>query len=209
MGNIVWNLITKTWRTASVINDKLFRGGADFSDWMTQDELGFSETEGNKYQPSSGIIKRVVRRFDISSNDNIIDIGCGKGRAMFMLSRYGFGSVDGYDISEYMVDLANKNFAKVGISDKCKAFCANALSFTEYDKYNYFYAFNPVPREVFEIMMDNIVLNIKQHPRECCFIYLNPVYDDYISNHTPFERCYTKKAIMSWNSVYVYTLNLL
>ena len=202
--SIIKNIVSNVWQRVSCINDVLFRKGGNFSKWETNDDLGISEQDGNKYQPSSGRIKKVFKHLPISINDSILDIGCGKGRAMFMMHSFDFGVIDGFDLSERMVSLANSNFSKTQTNDRCHAFCADAATFTEYGKYNYFYAFNPVPEKVFYAMMDNIVKNLQETPRRCYFIYLNPMYDEYIQKSTPFvlERRY--KGVVTWDDVCVY-----
>ena len=199
-----YKCLTTIWQECAGLRDKLLYRGADFAFWKTQEELGFEEKSGNKYQPSSGIIKKTFRKMNITDDDAIVDIGCGKGAAMFMLSAFPFKCVDGYDLSQEMVDIANDNFKKLGISDKCRAFHADASEFKDYSKYNYFYAFNPVPEVVFKELIKNIVDNITINPRECTFVYLNPVYDEWIRNHTSFEIAFKTKGIVSWNDVYVY-----
>ncbi len=74
----IYSILTTIWRKASILTDCLFRGGADFSDWLTQDELGISEKQGNKYQPSSGIIKRVFKNLNISSKMLLLILGAEK-----------------------------------------------------------------------------------------------------------------------------------
>jgi SAM-dependent methyltransferase len=204
---IFYKVITTLWQKCAGIRDKVVYKGADFASWKTQEELGFEEKLGNKYQPSSGIIKRAFKHLNITANDSVIDIGCGKGAAMYMMSRFPFKKVDGYDLSQEMVDIANDNFRKLGTTDRCHAFCANASEFKDYSAYNYFYAFNPVPEEVFKELLENIVDDIKNHPRAATFVYLNPVYDEWIRNNTPFKLVSKTKGVVNWNDVYVYRIS--
>ncbi len=201
---ILYNSLTKVWRFFSRINDKIFRKGGDFSDWMNQSELGFSDKCGNKYQPSSGKIIYALKQLNISNEDCILDIGCGKGRAMYMMSGFPFKIIDGFDLSDKMVEIANLNFNKVGISNRCKAFKADAANFKDFSQYDFFYAFNPVPKDVFKKLLVNIVNDIKKNPRKCIFIYMNPEYDDYLQKETPFILFKTIKSMIKWNDIYVY-----
>ena len=205
MSNFIYNIITNTWQFGSTMNDKLFRHGADFSSWMTQEQLGISEKDGNKYQPSSGIFKKALKKLNISDKDCILDIGCGKGRAMYMMSGFPFKCIEGYDLSDEMVKVANNNFKITKTDDRCRAFKADAGVFTEYTKYNYFYAFNPVPEVVFKRMLANIIDNIDANPRKCFFIYLNPVYDSFVIAETKFKPVFKIKGMVDWNDVCVYT----
>ena len=75
---LVHNGLCMLWQGAAVKNDQLFRGNADFSSWMTQEEAGFAEGKGNQYQPSTDALIKVLKRFPISEKDAIIDLGCGK-----------------------------------------------------------------------------------------------------------------------------------
>ena len=201
---MIYKAITEVWQTVAKLNDKFFRHGGDFSGWESNSSLGISEKEGNKYQPSSDRIKKVLKELDIKSADSIIDIGCGKGRAMYMMSKFPFRKIVGYDLSENMVITANKNFNIVGKGDVCSAIIANAADFKEYTDYNYFYAFNPVPEQIFKKMMGNIEENIAEHPRKATFIYLNPVYKSYFDDSVKWECIMKKKALLDWNHVYVY-----
>ena len=82
MSDFIWNMLRRVWQAGAVANDRLFRHGCDFSRWATQEELGFAESAGNQYQPSDGGLKKLLKRFHITPEDAIIDIGCGKGKAM-------------------------------------------------------------------------------------------------------------------------------
>ena len=87
---LVHNGLCMLWQGAAVKNDQLFRGNADFSSWMTQEEAGFVEGKGNQYQPSTDALIKVLKRFPISEKDAIIDVGCGKGKAMYLMERFPF-----------------------------------------------------------------------------------------------------------------------
>ncbi|MBR1641473.1 MAG: class I SAM-dependent methyltransferase [Butyrivibrio sp.] len=204
----IYKFLTIAWQKCAGVRDKIAYKGADFASWKTQEELGFEEKSGNKYQPSSGIIKKAFKELNITDNDAVIDIGCGKGAAMYMMSLFPFKKVDGYDLSQEMVNIANDNFKKLGTADRCHAFRADASQYKDYFSYNYFYAFNPVPEEVFKELVANIVNNINDCPRNCTFVYLNPVYDEWIQNNTPFKLASKTKGIVNWNDVYVYKMNM-
>lgn len=203
MFKLVYQLLCWIWQKAAGINDRLFRGNGDFSGWMSQEEAGFEERQGNEYQPSTDALVKVLKKFPISSEDSIIDIGCGKGKAMYLMSRLPFGKIRGFDLSRQLADIANQNFEKTGVR-QCEAFQADATVFDDYDEFNYFYVFNSFPLEVFEVMMGHVLESIKRKPRNCRFIYLNPVCHDYMVNHTPFRLVYEKKSMIDWFTYYCY-----
>lgn len=191
------------WQWASKRNDQLCCKGADFAEWMTQEDAGFTKTQGNKYQPSDSRLKKVLKRFPITEADSILDIGCGKGKAMYMMSQFPFHKIQGYDLSKKLADIANQNFKILGLK-QCHACQADALEFTAYDDFNYFYIFNSLPQKVFEVMMKHLLESMERRPRKVRFIYLNPECHGYMEAHTPFRLVYKKRAPISWFTYYVY-----
>lgn len=202
----IYNKLRSIWQYTARKNDQIFRGDADFSEWMSQEEAGFSERQGNQYQPSTDALVRVLKRFSITEKDAIIDLGCGKGKAMYLMSKFPFGKIRGYDLSEQLVTIANENFTRLGIS-RCNAIQADAMTFTDYDEFNYIYIFNSFPQEVFEVMMKHLISSLERKPRKCRFIYLHPVCHSYLLEHTPFRLIYKKKSFISWFDYHCYEYN--
>ncbi|MEZ3503198.1 MAG: class I SAM-dependent methyltransferase [Lachnospiraceae bacterium] len=197
MTGLIYQKLCELWQWIARKNDHLFRGDADFSGWVSQEKAGFTEQRGNKYQPSTDAVVRVLKRFPISEQDAVIDIGCGKGKAMYLMSRFPFGKIRGYDLSEQLVNIANQNFRKLHLG-RCEAIQADAATFRYYDGFNYFYIYNSFPQEIFEVMIGHVLESIRRKPRKCRFIYLHPVCHDYVVNHTPFHLVYRRKSVISW-----------
>lgn len=202
-GKWIHGMLCSIWQWAAKRNDHLFRQDADFSGWLSPGEAGFSEEQGNQYQPSTDALVKVLKRFPISEVDAVLDIGCGKGKAMYLMNRLPFGKIRGYDLSGGLVRIANENFKKLGLK-KCRAVQADAASFDDYDDFNYFYIFNSFPQKVFEIMMGHILESVRRNPRKVRFIYLHPVCHDYIVKQTPFHLVYRRKSVISWFDYYCY-----
>lgn len=203
MKKMIYRILCGVWQWFARRNDRLFRGNADFSGWTSQKEAGFTEAQGNQYQPTTDYLKKVLEQFSISEEDAILDIGCGKGKAMYLMSAFPFRKIRGYDLSGELVQIANQNFAKLGLKN-CEAFQADAVEFTDYDEFNYFYIFNSFPQNVFEIMMFHLLESLKRRPRKIRFIYLNPVCHDYIVAHTPFQMICRKRRWLSWFTYHCY-----
>ncbi len=190
------NLLCKIWQFSSRIKDHLFLRGCDFSYWDTPKELDGHEDKGNKYQPSTDSLKKVLKKLNISKDDSIIDIGCGKGKALYVMSKFPFKKVAGFDISKKLVDIAKKNMKILGV-DKVEIFTADACDFNKYDDYNYFYMFNAVPEKVFKKTIDNIEKSLKRKQRDCYFIYLNPVCEDILLKNG-FKEFDHYKSFIKW-----------
>ena len=113
MRSFLQNAFRSVWQRFACLNDRIFRGGADFSAWMTQETAGFSEEHGNQYQPSTDGLAGILKKLPVGEDDRILDIGCGKGKAMYIMSRFPFGRIRGYDLSDRLVETANDNFRKL------------------------------------------------------------------------------------------------
>ena len=58
MAGKIHHILCSMWQAAAKRNDRLFRKNADFSGWMSQKEAGFTEKQGNQYQPvTDGLVK--------------------------------------------------------------------------------------------------------------------------------------------------------
>lgn len=202
--NRIYQTITKTYQVLGDLTNKIFRKGADFSYWMSQEDAGFKQEQGGRYQPSpSWMIRRAFQRFDIKPSDQVIDIGCGKGWAMYCMSSLPFSAVRGIDLSEKLVTIANHNFSLLNAS-KCNSICADSTQFDGYDAYNYIYMFNPFPETIMEGCMKKIEESLIRKPRKVTIVYAHPVCHDYITKHTRFQFIGSKKFLVDWFDVNYY-----
>ena len=122
------------------------------------------------------------------------------------MSKFPFKKICGYDLSKELVDLAKTNMKKLGLNE-VEVFVADASNFNKYDDYNYFYIYNSVPEKVFIKMMKNIKKSIEKKPRNCTFIYLNPVYDNIVKNND-FKEFYNYKSIIKWFNYKCYKIEV-
>ena len=198
------HLIGEAYQRFYGIGDRLFYKGCDFSTWVTTDEAGFDSKRGNQYQPSDiGSLRRALSQYRIQSDDVLMDIGCGKGKVMSVCARYPFRRVRGLELSPALAEIAEKNFARLGL-DKCSVTVGDAVSFTDYDDCSYLFLFNPFPEAVFQKALENIAESLRRCPRRCVLIYMNPVYHEMLLAQTPFRLRHTVKAITFWFSCNCY-----
>ena len=175
----------------------------DFASQNT-DRSDLNHLISNHYSPSSNGLVHILKKMDIKRTDKIIDIGCGKGKAMYMMSKFSFCQIDGYDISEELCEIARRNMSVLNLTH-CKIFCANAEEFKEYDEYNFFYIYNSVPKSVFFSVFKNIKDSVLRNDRKIHIICLNPVYHDIIISDSSFSVALEYKTLISWFDLNCYT----
>ena len=154
----------------------------DLTEAVSVDELKLDPNESHMYYASSPALKRVLKRLKITPSDQIVDIGCGKGRALYYMSKFPFKKIAGVDISAYLTNICKNNMEKLNISN-CEIYNRDAGMFKEYDSFNYIYFYNPFSKEILEKCLVNIEKSILRNPRKLVIIYHNPVYCEVISKH--------------------------
>ncbi|MET2832574.1 class I SAM-dependent methyltransferase [Mesorhizobium shangrilense] len=108
-------------------------------------------------------------------NHTFIDIGSGKSRTLLLASRYPFQNIIGVEFARELVEIAGGNIASFrDSSQKCRSLSvvqadAAAYEFPETPLVVYFY--NPFSRDVFEIVLKNLVSSLDRHPRDCFIVY--------------------------------------
>jgi SAM-dependent methyltransferase len=149
--------------------------GIDFSQEHTLEELGLSKDDSVYYGTGGGFrLKRIVSSLKITKNDSFIDFGCGKGKMIFLMSKFSFRKVDGVEISEKLCIIAKNNLKKLKVQN-AEIFNSDAKLFDKIDDYNYIYFFNPFSAKVMKDVMKNIEKSLHNVPRALTIIYFNPV----------------------------------
>lgn len=104
-----------------------------------------------------------------------IDIGSGKSRTLLLASRYPFASIIGVEFARELVEIARSNIERFkDPSQKCRALGvveadAAAYEFPEAPLVVYFY--NPFSKDVFDIVLKNLVSSLERQPRDCFIVY--------------------------------------
>jgi len=119
-------------------------------------------------------LEKVLKNLQIRETDAAIDLGCGKGGAILTMSKYPFCRVDGVDLSEPVIRIAENNLSRMRIS-KATIYHADASSFRDLDRYTFVYLYHPFPAIVMADVMRNIADSLKRSPRKMTLIYRNPV----------------------------------
>jgi len=151
----------------------------DFTRAVSVEELQLDPHLSRMYYASTPHLKRILKKLRITKDDSIIDVGCGKGRAMYYMTKFPFHNIAGVEISPMLTAIAESNFNKLH-EDRCKIILQNALIFHDYDTYNYIYFYNPFSEEILYQCMQNIELSLQRVPRKIIIIYHNPVYSQII-----------------------------
>lgn len=112
----------------------------------------------------------------------VYDIGCGKGRAMFVAEKAGFNKINGIEINTHLIAVAEQNLQTYRHKRSESRFVfmeQDALTFNPPGTPCIFFLFNPFSDKILTPFLNSIKTKSKAH---CVFVYLNPVYEHCFSN---------------------------
>ncbi|WP_309083429.1 class I SAM-dependent methyltransferase [Chelativorans sp.] len=109
------------------------------------------------------------------SDYTFIDIGSGKSRTLLLASHYPFRAVVGVEFARELVEIARRNVEQYRDPEqKCRAIFVVEADATTYDFPEtpllvYFY--NPFSKDLFDIVLGNLVSSLERYPRGCFVVY--------------------------------------
>ncbi len=130
------------------------------------------------YQGASYLV--LLRIFNEFSNElkrlHFIDIGSGKGRAVFVAEFCGFRKLTGVELDPELVFESRQNSKRYRMrqsESEILFHAANALEYRFTDEPTVFFLFNPFNGEVLRKIIRRIKASTKS---QTLFVYMNPVY---------------------------------
>ncbi len=110
-----------------------------------------------------------------------VDLGSGKGRALFYASDWPFRNIIGVEIAPALHEIALANVdVYASPAQRCRHFelvCSDAAVWQPPEGDLLVYVFQPFPENVFAHVMKNLEASLVAHPRPLVFVYLNPVFE--------------------------------
>jgi len=164
--------ITNTW-------DKF--NGYDFLTTELPEVNGLDSKYANAASPTGNrYLRRLCDSLDITNEDSIVDVGCARGSAMRLFTKYPFKRIGGLELAEKVAEICEANFKKMG-DQRVVTYHADATTFEHYGDYNYFYLANPVPTaELHQKILDRMS---EQCSGDVVVIYLSPVHIDVMKEN--------------------------
>lgn len=151
-------------------------------------DLGFTGDIAHSHCGSGGPnLEKVINALNITQENAIIDIGCGKGGSLITLAKYPFKKLAGIDLSPDLINVAQENLRKMGIRNVA-LYCCDASNFSNFDEFDYIYMYNPFPCQVMEKVMIHISESIVRSPRDLIIIYNSPECHEVILKTSLFEH---------------------
>lgn len=121
----------------------------------------------------------------------IVDLGCGKGRVLFLAARAGFKSILGVEIDTELLKIARRNVqvAKRIDSSRIRLVDADAATWTPpRDQPLVVYLFNPFGPDTLQDLMNHLVESFEAEPRHIVVIYGHPLHESTVQQARHFHH---------------------
>ena len=122
----------------------------------------------------------------MSGELQFIDLGCGSGGALVLAKMFGINHVSGIELVDKLYKRAVQNMNILGLD--CKIILGDVLK-TDFDKYNFFYLYNPFRGKIFENTIHKIENSYQKKPRIIYIYYGNPFEHKVVVKNGLFRIC--------------------
>jgi SAM-dependent methyltransferase len=118
---------------------------------------------------------------------SFVDIGSGKGRAVFLASRFPFHKLIGVEFARELYDQAvnNSRVWSVDDSSRIEFVWKDALEFEFPREPSVLFLYHPFGPDIMGALLDRIRGSIEEFPREIIMVYVNPENEAVIRSRFP------------------------
>jgi SAM-dependent methyltransferase len=128
--------------------------------------------------------QRWLPRHAVSASDVFLDVGCGKGRAVFQVARrHALKRVIGLELSAELAEVARRNIERNRARLRCtdvEIVVADARQWPIPDDVTIVYLFNPFRGAIFETFTERLLESVDRRPRRVRILYVNPTERDVL-----------------------------
>lgn len=139
------------------------------------------------------------------SGYTFIDLGSGRGRALFVAAEYPFRRIEGVEFATELHVRARANIlAFRGVRRKCPRIeCVNmnAIEYPFPDENLVLYLFNPFDSRVMEKVLSNLETSLENHPRDVFLVIVYPEHVSAVRSHARFQALVESRRYCIYRAV--------
>lgn len=146
-------------------------------------------------QPS--IIRAALQMIPDREDAALVDIGCGKGRALIVASEFGFRAIVGIELSPELAAIAESNAAIVARKHPDRTpitiVTGDALDVRHLPGGDLvIYLYNPFGRDLIERLRRNVEKLVRGGDRTVYVVYYNPVFGEVFDGSPSLRRIFAE-----------------
>ncbi|HEY6887600.1 MAG TPA: hypothetical protein VI300_07470, partial [Solirubrobacter sp.] len=152
------------------------------------DTTGVVRLDGTNYQPvHPAAFREFLAHVEVRrSTTTFIDLGSGRGRALFLAVEHGFATAIGIEIEPLHHAIAAANLARYRRRrrrSRIRLLHGDARGVVFPSGALVVFMYNPFPREITKAVVDRLCTSLRRDPRPAWLIYEAPVDRDVIDAH--------------------------
>ena len=157
------------------------------------------------YQPTPyHKLEKMIDYLNLGPDDIFIDLGCGKGRVIFLVATQKLKKVMGLELKKELVDIAKLNLDNLKLNNTpIEIINADAATYDNSKDITVFFMFNPFGSATLTRVIDNIKNTLIANPRIIRIVYYVPAYRNLFDNQNWLvsEGEIDKTAIFVWHNI--------
>lgn len=184
----------------AAIEDVLFdyKNGIDTLSAVPTNELGLEDSakveQCSRYVPSFAscvrdILNKLEEKVDFSSG-NFVDMGSGKGKALFVAAKYNFKKIIGVEYSQNLHNICESNIKKMKAEERIFSLHEDGSQYKPDPNNLIYYFFNPFTGDLLDSCLQNILCN-DETPFDGYLVYAIPhdshIFDKYAEEIDDFR----------------------
>jgi hypothetical protein len=143
-----------------------------------------------------GVIRGALTALGNIDDYTLVDLGCGKGRAVVIGSEFPFRAITGIELSTKLANTARKNAAVVARTFPNRPGItiheANVTEFQLPKGKLVLFLYHAFGRELLAQLLTKLESSLRSEGAHLFFVYDNPVCGDLLDASSAFTRCYAE-----------------
>lgn len=149
-----------------------------------------ADGENFPYEPTPySVLVRLAQSGLLSEKNTLVDYGCGKGRAAFLLSHLTYCKVIGIDYNKKLIEAASKN--RTASKMREITFIHGKAEEYEIENADTFFFFNPFSEVILKKVIDQILWSWYENPRQMKLMFYYPTEEAVAMLMTTDELLFT------------------
>jgi cyclopropane fatty-acyl-phospholipid synthase-like methyltransferase len=167
------------------------------------EKLGLSSERSFHHAASGGVfLADILKGMEIPRASRVVDLGCGKGSALWTLAWFPFEHVAGVELSVPLARIAEENIKKLGLKN-VSVHVSDAADYRDFDQFTHIYMFNPFPCAVMAKVLNNLKASLIRRPRQLTIVYSFPTCHDTIMQSGLFGKVIENKTLIHPINIYI------
>ena len=130
-------------------------------------------------------MRRIIDYLKMTPEDVFIDLGCGKGRALFVAASENLKKAIGVELDERLLAVAGQNLQNAKTLNCPVEIVAHDAATYNIDLGTVFFFYNPFGHNTMAKVLDNIKFSLEKSPRRAHTVYYCPQYR-YLFDEAPW-----------------------